>query len=88
MRTEPMCARVLVHEACVKTSKPRPRRSTTGHEPRVDCAREKNRRTAMAEPSRRYFGAQLSEGTLLPGDDARIAETRFEDWLSRLAAAN
>lgn len=31
----------------------------------------------------RYFGAELHEGSLTPGDDARIAPTRFEDWLAR-----
>ncbi len=30
-----------------------------------------------------YFGAELSERTLVPGDDARLGETRFEDWLGR-----
>jgi hypothetical protein len=28
---------------------------------------------------------ELSESTLVPGDDARLGETRFEDWLSRSA---
>ena len=31
----------------------------------------------------RYFGAQLEDRSLAPGDDARIAPTRFEDWLSQ-----
>ena len=31
----------------------------------------------------RYFGAELDERTLVPGDDARLAETRFDDWLSQ-----
>jgi uncharacterized protein YbjT (DUF2867 family) len=30
-----------------------------------------------------YFGAELGDRSLTPGDDARIAPTRFEDWLSR-----
>jgi uncharacterized protein YbjT (DUF2867 family) len=29
----------------------------------------------------RYFGAELDDRSLIPGDDARIAPTRFEDWL-------
>jgi uncharacterized protein YbjT (DUF2867 family) len=33
----------------------------------------------------RYFGAELDDGSLVPGDDARIAPTHFEDWLSRSA---
>jgi uncharacterized protein YbjT (DUF2867 family) len=33
----------------------------------------------------RYFGAELDERSLTPGDDARIAPTRFEDWLTQSA---
>jgi uncharacterized protein YbjT (DUF2867 family) len=38
-------------------------------------------REVIADPHARYFGAELSERSLVPGDGARIAETRFEDWL-------
>ena len=31
----------------------------------------------------RYFGAELDEHSLTPGDNPRIAPTRFEDWLSQ-----
>ncbi len=44
-------------------------------------------REVIADPHARYFGAELSERTLLPGDDAHIAETHFEDWLSQTAKA-
>src|SRR5262245_24040510 len=44
-------------------------------------------REVIADPHARYFGAELSERSLLPGDDARIAETHFEDWLSQAATA-
>jgi hypothetical protein len=37
----------------------------------------------ITDPHARYFGAELDERTLLPGDDARLAETRFDDWLSQ-----
>lgn len=40
-------------------------------------------REVIADPQARYFGARLGERTLVPGDGARIAETRFEDWLSQ-----
>jgi uncharacterized protein YbjT (DUF2867 family) len=40
-------------------------------------------REVIADPHARYFGAELSERTLVPGDDAQLGETRFEDWLSR-----
>ncbi len=38
-------------------------------------------REVIADPSARYFGAELDERTLLPGDGALLARTRFEDWL-------
>jgi uncharacterized protein YbjT (DUF2867 family) len=38
-------------------------------------------RAVVADPHARYFGAELGERTLLPAADARLAETRFEDWL-------
>jgi uncharacterized protein YbjT (DUF2867 family) len=40
-------------------------------------------REVITDPHARYFGAELDERTLLPGDDARLAETRFDDWLSQ-----
>ena len=39
-------------------------------------------REVIADENARYFGARLGERTLLPGDDALVAETRFEDWLA------
>jgi uncharacterized protein YbjT (DUF2867 family) len=44
-------------------------------------------REVIADPHARYFGAELSERTLVPGDGARLGETSFEDWLSRQPAA-
>jgi uncharacterized protein YbjT (DUF2867 family) len=43
-------------------------------------------RQVTADVHARYFGAELDERSLIPGDDARIAPTRFEDWLSRSAS--
>jgi uncharacterized protein YbjT (DUF2867 family) len=40
-------------------------------------------REVVADPHARYFGAELDERTLVPGDDAQLGETRLEDWLSR-----
>jgi uncharacterized protein YbjT (DUF2867 family) len=40
-------------------------------------------RQVTADAHALYFGAELDDGSLTPGDDARIAPTRFEDWLSR-----
>jgi uncharacterized protein YbjT (DUF2867 family) len=30
-----------------------------------------------------YFGTELNDQSLTPGDNPRIGPTRFEDWLSR-----
>ena len=43
-------------------------------------------REVIVDPSARYYGAILSDGELLPGPDARIAETRFADWLTQTSA--
>jgi uncharacterized protein YbjT (DUF2867 family) len=44
-------------------------------------------REVIADPHARYFGAKLGERTLLPGDNARLAETRFDDWLSQVVVS-
>ena len=40
-------------------------------------------RQVITDPHARYAGAELGERTLVPGDDARLAETRLDDWLSQ-----
>src|ERR687889_1467266 len=40
-------------------------------------------REVITEPHARSFGVEPEERTLVPGDDAGLAETRFEDWLSQ-----
>ncbi len=40
-----------------------------------------DRRKVISDPQARYFGAQLGELTLVPGDGAELATTCFEDWL-------
>ena len=40
-------------------------------------------REVITDPHARYSGAELDERTLLPGDDATLAETRLDDWLSQ-----
>ncbi len=42
-------------------------------------------REVISDPHARYFGAELGERTLLPGDEVSLAETRFEDWLTQSA---
>jgi uncharacterized protein YbjT (DUF2867 family) len=39
-------------------------------------------REVTADVDARYFGARLDEHSLTPGDNPRLAPTRFEDWLS------
>jgi uncharacterized protein YbjT (DUF2867 family) len=38
-------------------------------------------REVVADPHARYFGAELGERSLIPGDDARLGQIRFEEWL-------
>ena len=42
-------------------------------------------RLVEADVHARYFGVELDEHSLTPGNNARIAPTRFEDWLSQAA---
>jgi uncharacterized protein YbjT (DUF2867 family) len=43
-------------------------------------------REVIADPNARYSGAKLSEKTLVPGNNARLGETRFETWITQPAA--
>src|SRR5438477_10934275 len=38
-------------------------------------------REVISHPHGRYYGIQVSERSLIPDNDARLGETRFEDWL-------
>ena len=40
-------------------------------------------REVVADPHALYSGARLSERTLVPEDDAKLGEIRFEDWLAQ-----
>ena len=42
-------------------------------------------REVVADPHARYYGVELSESTLVPGDDAQLGQTRFADWLKHSA---
>jgi uncharacterized protein YbjT (DUF2867 family) len=39
-------------------------------------------REVRADVHARYFGTELDDHSLTPGEDARIASTRFDDWLA------
>jgi uncharacterized protein YbjT (DUF2867 family) len=45
----------------------------------------KDPREVIADPNALYSGAKVSERTLLPGNNARLGETRFETWLTQSA---
>jgi uncharacterized protein YbjT (DUF2867 family) len=44
-------------------------------------------RTVLADPTARYFGAQLQERSLLPTNAVHIGEIRFSDWLAQPAGS-
>ena len=46
----------------------------------------KDPREVVADPHARYYGIEVKERTLVPGDDARLGETHFEAWLTLPAA--
>ena len=45
-----------------------------------------DRRQVTSDAGARYFGTELDHRSLVPGDNPRIAPTRFEDWLTRTTA--
>jgi len=50
---------------------------------RTGLTAQNDPREIVTDPKATYWGAELQETTLLPGPDARIAETKFADWLAR-----
>src|SRR5882762_9613033 len=45
-------------------------------------------REVVADPQARYFGTELSERSIVPGDMAQLGKRRFEDWLNSAGAAS
>jgi uncharacterized protein YbjT (DUF2867 family) len=45
----------------------------------------KDTRKVIADAHAPYFGVELTDRSLVPGDNARIGATRFGDWLSHSA---
>jgi len=43
-------------------------------------------REVVADPAARYWGLEIEERTLVPGDGATLFKTRFEDWILETAA--
>jgi uncharacterized protein YbjT (DUF2867 family) len=52
---------------------------------RQGLAAHQDAREVVADPNARYYGVELNERTLLPGDGARLGETRFADWIKHSA---
>jgi uncharacterized protein YbjT (DUF2867 family) len=50
---------------------------------RRDLAARKDPRKVIADPQARYYGIAVGERTLVPNNDARLGETRLEDWLNQ-----
>jgi uncharacterized protein YbjT (DUF2867 family) len=46
----------------------------------------KDPREVVTDPKAGYYGIEVSEKTLVPGDDARLGETRFKTWLTQSSA--
>jgi uncharacterized protein YbjT (DUF2867 family) len=53
---------------------------------RRDFAARNDPREVVTDAGARYYGIRVGERTLVPGVDARLGETRFDDWLSQQAA--
>ena len=49
-------------------------------------AATKDPRTVIADTRARYFGTELNDKSLTPGNNPRLGAIRFEDWLSRASA--
>ena len=43
-------------------------------------------REVVADPAAQYWGVDIDERTLVPGDGATLFDTRFEDWILEAAA--
>ena len=50
---------------------------------RRDLAARKDAREVISDPQARYYGIQVGERSLVPENDARLGETRFEEWLKQ-----
>jgi uncharacterized protein YbjT (DUF2867 family) len=46
-----------------------------------------DRRQVTSDADARYFGTELDYRSLIPGDNPRVAPTRFEDWLTNSTAS-
>jgi uncharacterized protein YbjT (DUF2867 family) len=49
---------------------------------RRGLAARQDPRVVLADPRARYYGIKVEERTLVPEDDAKLGQIRFEDWLA------
>jgi uncharacterized protein YbjT (DUF2867 family) len=40
-------------------------------------------RMVITDPNARYYGLEVNDQSLTPGDNPRLGPTRFEEWLRR-----
>jgi uncharacterized protein YbjT (DUF2867 family) len=52
---------------------------------RLGLATGNDPREVVADPHARYYGIEVKERTLVPEDNAKLSETRFETWLTQSA---
>jgi uncharacterized protein YbjT (DUF2867 family) len=50
-----------------------------------DLGAQDDPRDVITDQHARYFGTELDERSLIPGDEAELGEIRFDDWLIRNA---
>jgi len=50
---------------------------------RMDLAARTDPREVITDPQGRYYGIKVTERALIPGNAARLGETRFENWLKQ-----
>ena len=50
---------------------------------RMDLTARKDPREVITDAQGCYYGIQVSERALVPDDNARLSETRFENWLKQ-----
>jgi uncharacterized protein YbjT (DUF2867 family) len=53
---------------------------------RIGLSARHDPREVIADTHARYFGSELRENSLVPGDRAQLGETRFETWLRSSAS--
>ena len=77
VRSVLVCATLLAGLAVVPAAN-----ASAGCRPVVPAGLTAGQRGQAAQLRAKYFGAEVNERTLVPGNDALLGETRFEDWLS------